>query len=64
MKLTEYADAGIPGYWLIDLDPPADLTAYALVDGDYEIAAAGPGPLSLLSPVEIRIDLDRLVARR
>jgi Uma2 family endonuclease len=64
MKLTEYADAGIPGYWLIDLDPPANLTAHILVDGDYEVAAEGHGPVSLLSPAEIRIDLDGLVARR
>jgi Uma2 family endonuclease len=24
---AEYADAGIPTYWIIDLDPPVTLTA-------------------------------------
>jgi len=39
LKLVEYADAAIPQYWIIDLDPPATtLTSYVLVDGDYELS--------------------------
>ncbi len=40
-KMYEYADARIPHYWLVDLDTPVTLTAYTLVDGNYEIVA-GP----------------------
>ncbi|MCA1705862.1 MAG: Uma2 family endonuclease, partial [Actinobacteria bacterium] len=39
LKFSEYADAGIPQYWIVDLDPPTTLTAYLLVDGEYELAA-------------------------
>jgi Uma2 family endonuclease len=63
-KLTEYADAGIAAYWLVDLDPPTTLTAYTLVDGDYEIAAEGTADLTLLSPAEVQIRVERLTTRR
>ncbi len=60
-KLVEYAGAGIPGYWLIDLDPPVvTMTAYVLVDGDYELVADGHGVLDLLTPLSVRVDLDWL----
>ncbi|MGH3902748.1 MAG: Uma2 family endonuclease [Pseudonocardiaceae bacterium] len=39
-KRYEYADAGIPHYWLVDLDEPVTLTAYTLVDRNYEHVAA------------------------
>jgi Uma2 family endonuclease len=33
-KPAEYAEAGIPGYWIVDLDPPVvTMTAQVLVDG-------------------------------
>jgi Uma2 family endonuclease len=34
VKHGEYADAGIPHYWVIDLEPPVSLIAYRLV-GDF-----------------------------
>lgn len=49
-KLHEYALAGIPGYWVIDLDPPTTLLAHVLVDGYYEITAQGSGTLELRVP--------------
>lgn len=62
-KLYEYADAGIPAYWLLDVTPPPTMTAHALVDGDYEIVGDGGGVLSLLSPAPVTIDLSRLTDR-
>jgi Uma2 family endonuclease len=59
-KLGQYADAGIAHYWLVDLDPPTTLTAFSLVDGEYEIVAEGTGKLHLLSPAELYVDLDEL----
>ncbi len=63
-KLTEYADAGIPYYWLVELDPPTTLTAYILVDGDYEHVAGGNGLISILAPAPMKLDLDTLTSRR
>jgi Uma2 family endonuclease len=64
-KPAEYADAGIGGYWVIDLDPPATtITAYTLVDGDYEVVADGPGEFDLLYPAPVHVDLTTLTTRR
>jgi Uma2 family endonuclease len=63
-KFAEYADAGIGAYWLVDLEPPATLTAYALVDGEYETTAEGTGELELLTPRPLRVDVGRLTTRR
>lgn len=46
-KYDEYEKAGIGRYWIINLDDPATLTAYRLVDGKYEIEAAGTGPVTI-----------------
>ena len=60
-KQVEYARAGIPGYWIVDLDPPAvTMTAQLLVDGVYEVTADGDGVLHLLTPIEVALDLRRL----
>jgi len=63
-KLLEYADAGIEGYWLIDLEPPVSLTAFTLVDGDYQIVAETTGTVTLPSPEQLVIDVTSLTARR
>ena len=63
-KLTEYADAGVPHYWLIELDPPTRLTAYTLVDGDYQHVAGGTGTIVIPAPTAITLDLATLTARR
>ncbi len=44
--LKEYADAGIPHYWLLELDDPITLTAFSLVDGGYKVVASGSGKVS------------------
>lgn len=51
--------------WIIDLDPPAvSLSAYLLVDGNYEVLADSTGTVELRSPVPLTIDLESLTARR
>jgi Uma2 family endonuclease len=65
-KPAEYADAGIPHYWLLELDPVPVLTAYPLVDGEYEIVAQGSTELELSAPAPapVRLDVASLIARR
>jgi Uma2 family endonuclease len=63
-KLDEYANAGIPHYWIVDLDEPATLTAYILVDRDYEIIERVTYTASLSEPAAITIDMRTLTNRR
>lgn len=62
-KMAEYADAGIAGYWLVDLDPPLVLSAYGLVDGRYELMAEAAERLDLLTPVPLSLDVCGLTRR-
>jgi Uma2 family endonuclease len=67
LKPFEYAEAGIPHYWVVDLDPPAPtIAAFALGapgDGYVESQTAG-GELVVTEPFEMRIDVDALIDRR
>jgi Uma2 family endonuclease len=65
IKHSEYADAGIPHYWVVDLGEPGDrpqLTAHHLA-GEFGYADAGPvvATLTATEPFPVRIDLDALV---
>jgi Uma2 family endonuclease len=65
VKRDEYADAGIPHYWVVDLGEPGDqpqLTAHHLA-GEFGYADAGPvnGVFATTEPFAVRIDLDALV---
>jgi Uma2 family endonuclease len=62
VKFGEYADAKIPYYWLVDLDACVTLTAYQLIEGEYEVIAEGGGTLTMSSPVAMTVDLDGLVS--
>jgi Uma2 family endonuclease len=62
-KPIEYADVGIPHYWLLELDEPITLTAFTLVDGEYEHVAGGTGKVEILSPFPVTVDLDELLSR-
>lgn len=59
-KFIEYAEARIRYYWIVDLDQPVTLTAYELIDGEYEMIAEGSGSLELVSPAPLTLDLARL----
>jgi Uma2 family endonuclease len=67
LKPFEYSEAGIPHYWLVDIDPPAPtITAFALVaPGDgYVESQTATGELIVSEPFEMRIDVGGLVDRR
>jgi Uma2 family endonuclease len=65
VKRDEYADAGIPHHWVVDLGEPGEritLTAHHLA-GEFGYADAGPvdGVFAATEPFPVRIDLDALV---
>ncbi|MFF0487561.1 Uma2 family endonuclease [Nocardia sp. NPDC004068] len=61
-KPVEYAEAGIPNYWVLDLVAPITLTAYHLAgDFGYVEAPAASGRFTTTVPVPLAIDLDGLV---
>jgi Uma2 family endonuclease len=47
LKFAEYAEAGIPAYWIIDLDEPASLRAFPVVGDSYELSGEFSGPVTL-----------------
>lgn len=61
IKLGEYADAGIPHYWIVDLEPPVSMQVWHLVDEfGYQDSGTFTGEISLLDPFTIDLDLHRL----
>lgn len=65
VERDEYADAGIPYYWVVDLGEPGDritLTAHHLA-GEFGYADAGPvvGIFTSAEPFPLRVDVDALV---
>jgi Uma2 family endonuclease len=61
IKHDEYADAGIPHYWIIDIGSPPSLTASHLA-GEFGYVDAAPvsGTFTVEEPFPARLDLDRL----
>jgi Uma2 family endonuclease len=62
IKRDEYCDAGIPYYWLIDIDPPISVLACRLIEefGYLEIGNS-TGRFTTNEPFPITVDLNRLV---
>lgn len=62
VKHAEYADAGIPHYWVVDIEERVTLVAGHLA-GDFGYADAAPvtGEFTAERPFPIRLDLDSLV---
>ncbi len=65
LKSSEYADAGVQHYWLVDIGETGDrpeLTAHHLA-GEFGYMTAGPvsGTFATTEPFPVRIDLDALV---
>jgi hypothetical protein len=59
---VEYANAGIPYYWVIDMDPPLSLAAYHLAgDFGYQEAPASTGTFRTIEPFPLEIDLTELL---
>lgn len=65
VKPVVYAEAGIPNYWVIDIEPPrVSATVHHLVNGGYEESRREvTGVLSVEEPCPPRIDLDGLAPR-
>ena len=62
IKRGEYADAGIPYYWIIDLEPPVSLIAHHLA-GEFGYGDDGEhtGAYAPREPWPLRIDLAALL---
>jgi Uma2 family endonuclease len=60
-KMAEYAEAGIPNYWIIDADGEVSLDVFVLAGSVYRPSVAGAvGHVELAEPVPITIDLAAL----
>jgi Uma2 family endonuclease len=63
VKHHEYADAGIPHYWIVDLDDGPSLTACHLAgEFGYQNAAPERGVLVTDTPFPLRIDVAALLS--
>ncbi len=62
IKHGEYADAGIPHYWIVDIEDGVSLTACHLA-GEFGYLDATPltGTVTIDEPFTVRLDLDALV---
>jgi Uma2 family endonuclease len=63
-KPFEYGRAGIPNYWIVDLDGPVTLTAYQLVGEDYKIVGKTSGTMALTEPAPVTVDVAGLLPHR
>ena len=62
LKRNEYADAGIPHHWIVDLDEPVSLIACHLAgELGYMDPGAATGVLRTTAPFPVEIDLDALL---
>ncbi|HWE89080.1 MAG TPA: Uma2 family endonuclease [Pseudonocardiaceae bacterium] len=65
MKFSEYAEAGIPNYWLVDPDTPTTLTTFRLAGIGYEMVGRHTGLTTVdLDGTPITLDLGALTASR
>lgn len=61
-KRQDYADAGIPNYWIVDIDDPISLTACRLTEEfGYQDDQNATGVFTAELPFPVEINLDRLV---
>ncbi|QYN33090.1 Uma2 family endonuclease [Pseudonocardia sp. DSM 110487] len=62
IKHGEYADAGIPHYWIVDIDSRSTLTAcHRAGEFGYVDAPAVTGVFTAEEPFPVRLELDQLV---
>jgi Uma2 family endonuclease len=62
IKRGEYADAGIPYYWIVDIDPPISLVSCRLTAGfGYQDSGAVTGEFTTSEPFPIKMRLDQLL---
>jgi len=64
LKFSEYADAGIPQYWIVDLGEPTTLLSYVLAGDTYELSGEHSGAVTLdVAGSPVAIDLRALTRR-
>ncbi|WP_343601379.1 Uma2 family endonuclease [Mycobacterium sp.] len=62
-KRSEYAEAAVEHYWIVQLGPPVTLTALRRVgESGYQESAEVAGEFTTSVPVPLRLDLDALGA--
>ncbi|MEV4056666.1 Uma2 family endonuclease [Amycolatopsis sp. NPDC049688] len=61
VKHDEYADAGIPHYWIVDITGPVSLIACQANGSGYADAPAVRGTFVADVPFPVKLDLDALV---
>ncbi|HEX5401862.1 MAG TPA: Uma2 family endonuclease [Pseudonocardiaceae bacterium] len=62
IKLGEYADAGIPHYWILDLRPPTSMHVWHLAgEFGYQDSGTFTDQFSLMDPFKVDVDLGRLL---
>jgi Uma2 family endonuclease len=57
-KVREYAEAGIPLYWIVDLEPEVKISVLALRDGEYVQDAGSRAGHALISSHPFAISFD------
>jgi Uma2 family endonuclease len=62
IKRSEYADAGIPHYWIIDVADPISLLACELSGSDYVDNGKSVGVFSTTNPFPVTVNLANLVS--
>lgn len=60
IKMGEYADAGVPHYWIVDIDGPVGVRAFRLEQGAYREVGRFVGELRVEEPFPAVVDLSRL----
>jgi Uma2 family endonuclease len=61
-KYREYAEAGIPHYWIVDLEPPVSLLACHLAGNfGYRDSGEATGRFATAEPFDVLVELDELV---
>ena len=61
IKRAEYADAGIPNYWIVDLKPPASLVACHLAgEFGYRDSAEVTEEFTTSAPFPLTVRIDKL----
>lgn len=61
LKPVEYAEAGIPWYWRLEVEPEIELIAHELVSGGYvETGRYRAGVARPAAPIPLSVDLDAL----
>lgn len=61
-KRSEYADAGIPHYWIVDLDEPVSLLACHLAEGfGYQDGGSITDVFTTTEPFGVRLHLSQLL---